>query len=70
MDQKDRAMRGWLGEPPPERERTPLSHEHKWRKMMGAAEPLPNQYDTEEAREAHRRYQEEGTWQAPQHVDG
>ncbi|MGB8502833.1 hypothetical protein [Mycobacterium sp.] len=35
MDQQDRAMRGWLGEPPPERERTPLSHALKWRIMMG-----------------------------------
>ena len=35
------AERGWLGEPPPERERTPPSHAYKWYKMMGAAELLP-----------------------------
>ena len=35
------AERGWIGDPPPERERTPPSHAYKWYKMMGAAELLP-----------------------------
>ena len=34
--------RGWLGEPPQERERTPPSHAYKWYKMMGAAHLLPD----------------------------
>ena len=33
-------MRGWLGEPPPERDHKP-SHAFKWYKMMGAAQLLP-----------------------------
>ena len=37
MDQKDRAMRGWLGEPQPQRDHKP-SHALKWYKIMGAAE--------------------------------
>ena len=40
MDQKVRAIRGWLGEPPPERDYKP-SRALKWHKMMGAAELLP-----------------------------
>jgi hypothetical protein len=35
------AERGWIGDPQPERERTPPSHAYKWHKMMGAAELLP-----------------------------
>lgn len=35
------AERGWIVDPPPERERTPPSHAYKWYKMMGAAELLP-----------------------------
>ena len=93
------AEKGWIVEPPPERERTPPSHAGKWRKMMGAANPkavdhyhhspcpvcgyatrykhcgpIPCActeklgYGTKEAQEAHRAYQEEGTWQARQHV--
>jgi hypothetical protein len=35
------AERGWIVDPPLERERTPPSHAYKWYKMMGAAELLP-----------------------------
>ena len=44
------AERGWIGDPPPERERTPPSHAYKWYKMMGAAELLPETPRTKEAR--------------------
>jgi len=40
MGQKDRAMRGWLGDPPLQHDHRP-SHALKWYKMMGAAELLP-----------------------------
>jgi hypothetical protein len=43
------AERGWLAEPPPERERTPPSHAYKWYKMMGAAELLPGACKAEES---------------------
>ena len=49
MDQKDRAMRGWLGEPQPKRDHDP-SHRFKWHKMMGATHLLP-----EEEKEAIRQ---------------
>lgn len=45
MDQKDKAMSGWIGDPPPDRERTPPSHANKWYKMMGAAHLLPDSDD-------------------------
>ena len=35
------AQRGWIADPPPDRERTPPSHALKWYKMMGAADLLP-----------------------------
>jgi hypothetical protein len=35
------AERGWIVDPPLERELTPPSHANKWYKMMGAAELLP-----------------------------
>ena len=45
------AEKGWIGDPPPKRERTPPSHAYKWYKMMGAAELLPeNIRETEEDR--------------------
>jgi hypothetical protein len=43
------AERGWLGEPPPEHERTPPSHASKWYKMMGAAKLLPGACKAEES---------------------
>ncbi len=51
MDQKDRAMRGWLTDspPPPPRPYIP-GEEHKWYKMMGATDLVP-----EREREAIRR---------------
>ena len=47
MDQKVRAMRGWLGEPPPECDLKPPPA-LKWYKMMGAAELLLKHRETEE----------------------
>ena len=48
---KDRAMRGWLSDPPPPPPRTYApGEEHKWYKMMGATDLLP-----EREREALRR---------------
>ena len=35
------AQRGWIADPPPDRERTPPSHRYKWYKMMGATDLLP-----------------------------
>ena len=43
VDNNDRAMRGWLSDPPPPpREHRP-GEEYKWYKMMGAAHLLPPQ---------------------------
>ena len=44
------AERGWIGDPPPDHERTPRSHRYKWHKLMGATNLLP-----EEEREAIRQ---------------
>jgi hypothetical protein len=41
MDSKDRAMRGWLADPPPPPRTYAPGEEHKWYKMMGAAHLLP-----------------------------
>ena len=35
------AERGWIADPPPERERTPPSHRYKWHRMMGATNLCP-----------------------------
>ena len=41
VDNNDRAMRGWLSDPPPPpREHRP-GEEYKWYKMMGAVHMLP-----------------------------
>jgi hypothetical protein len=49
MDNKDKAMKGWLTDTPPPtpREKTP-GEEHKWYKMMGAAHLLPQEDSTQE----------------------
>jgi hypothetical protein len=42
MDNNDRAMRAWLSDPPPPTPRTySPGEEHKWYKMMGATDFLP-----------------------------
>jgi hypothetical protein len=35
MNNKDKAMRGWLGTPPPPPRTYPPGEERKWYKMMG-----------------------------------
>ena len=40
-EQKDRAMKGWLGTPPPPSRTSVPGEEHKWYLMMGAAHFLP-----------------------------
>ena len=51
VDNKGRAVRGWLSDPPPPPPRTYTpGEEHKWYKMMGATDLLPQQ-----VREAIRR---------------
>ena len=42
VDNKERAMRGWLTDSPPPPPRTYIpGEEYKWYKMMGAAHMLP-----------------------------
>lgn len=39
-ERNDRAMQGWLGDPPPPSRTYAPGEEHKWYKMMGAAQLL------------------------------
>lgn len=48
------AERGWIGDPLPDRERTPPSHRYKWHKMMGATNLLPAE-EREAIRQATQR---------------
>ncbi len=52
------AERGWIGDPPPDRERTPSSHRYKWHKMMGATNLLPVE-EREAIRQAKQRAEKE-----------
>ena len=60
VDQRNRAMRGWLVEPPPvpAAGAPPPSHRYKWHKMMGATNLLPDE-EREAIRQASRRHVEE-----------
>jgi len=63
------AERGWIADPPPPPPRDAVpGEERKWHIMVGATSK--GGYRSKEAREAHKQYQETGTWQARQHVDG
>jgi hypothetical protein len=55
------AERGWIGDPPPDRERTPSSHRYKWHKMMGATNLLPDE-EREAIRQAEFRWEERTGW--------
>jgi hypothetical protein len=69
------AEKGWIGDPQPPKEwhaphlhsPCPVCGQPTRYKQFGPMRCACNRYRTKEAREAHRRYAEEGTWRATQH---